>query len=125
MAFFIARTLQKSETAARQLFKLDGYNKYGLYHDDLIGGYNNTVNPRVAEAYRRLLIDKPEEHDQRVYRALRATQLKIQKKVLPEEQWTTYEEDMTKGRYLTPYLDQLDREEQEKKEFMLLDWSSY
>lgn len=122
MAYLIPRLLsQRSESMARALFKSDGYNKYGLYHDDLIGGYNNTINPRVAEAYRRLLLDKPEEHDKRVFRGVRATQLKIQKKFLPEDQWVTYEEDITKGRYLQPYLEQLEREDQEKKQFMLLD----
>uniref|UniRef100_A0A6G1SCT4 Cytochrome b-c1 complex subunit 7 n=1 Tax=Aceria tosichella TaxID=561515 RepID=A0A6G1SCT4_9ACAR len=118
MAYLIPRILsQRSETAARQLFKMNGYNRYGFYHDDLIGGYNNTINPTVAEAYRRLLIDKPEEHDQRVYRALRASQLKIRKEILPEDQWTTYEEDMTKGRYLQPYLRQIEEEEREKARF--------
>lgn len=122
MAFLIPRLLkQRSETAARHFFKMDGYNKYGLYHDDLIGGYNNTVNPHVAEAYRRLLIDKPEEHDKRVYRALRANQLKIRKELLPEEEWVTFEEDITKGHYLQPYLQQIAAEDKEKKEFMALD----
>lgn len=122
MAYLIPKLLSKrSEAAARYFFKADGYNKYGLYHDDLIGGYNNTVQPMVAEAYRRLLIDQPDLHDQRVYRGLRATQLKIQKKFLPEEERPTFEEDMTKGRYLQPYLEQLHREEQEKKEFEALD----
>lgn len=122
MAFSIPRLLsQRSETAARTIFKLDGYNKYGLYHDDLIGGYNNTNNPKVAEAYRRLLIDKPEQHDLRVFRALRATQLKIQKKLLPESEWVSYEEDQSKGRYLQPYLAQIDKEEKEKRDFLLLD----
>lgn len=122
MAYLIPRLLkQRSEAAARHFFKMDAYCKYGLYHDDLIGGYNNTVNPTVAEAYRRLLIDKPEEHDQRVYRGLRASQLKIQKKLLPEEEWVTFEEDITKGRYLQPYLEQIAKEEKEKKDFMMLD----
>lgn len=122
MAYLIPRLLkQRSEAAARHFFKMDAYNKYGLYHDDLIGGYNNKVNPTVAEAYRRLLIDKPDEHDRRIYRALRASQLKIQKKLLPEEEWVTFEEDMTKGRYLQPYLEQIAKEEKEKKDFMLLD----
>lgn len=117
MAHLIAKLLkQRSETAARHFFKMDGYNQYGLYHDDLIGGYNNTVNPTVAEAYRRLLIDKPDLHDQRVFRGLRAFQLKIEKKILPQEQWTTFEEDMTKGRYLQPYLEQIHKEDKEKKE---------
>jgi hypothetical protein len=115
MAFLIPRILsQRSETAARHFFKMNGYNKYGLYHDDLIGGYNNTINPNVAEAYRRLMIDKPEEHDLRVYRALRANQLKIRKEILPEEEWTTFEEDVSKGRYLQPYLRQIEEEEREK-----------
>jgi hypothetical protein len=118
MAFLIPRILcQRSEAAARHFFKMNAYNKYGLYHDDLIGGYNNTINPKVTEAYRRLLIDKPEEHDQRVYRALRASQLKIRKDILPEEEWTTFEEDITKGRYLQPYLRQIEEEEREKAEF--------
>lgn len=122
MAFLIPRLISKrSESAARYFFKADGYNKYGLYHDDLIGGYNNTVNPTVAEAYRRLLLDKPDEHDKRVYRALRANQLKIRKEILPESEWPTFEEDMTKGRYLQPYLRQIEEEEREKKEFLLLD----
>lgn len=118
MAYLIPRVLsQRSETAARTLFKLNGYNRYGLYHDDLIGGYNNTINPNVAEAYRRLLIDKPEEHDQRIYRALRASQLKIRKEFLPEDQWTTFEEDLTKGRYLQPYLKQIEEEDREKAQW--------
>lgn len=124
MAYLIGRLLkQRSEVAARHYFKMDGYNKYGLYHDDLIGGYNNTVNPTVAEAYRRLLLDKPDLHDQRVYRGLRASQLKIQKKLLPKEEWVTFEEDMTKGRYLQPYLEQLEREDQEKQYHIKLDIS--
>lgn len=122
MSFLIPRLLsERSEAAARHFFKMNGYNKYGLYHDDLIGGYNNTVNPNVAEAYRRLLIDKPEQHDLRVFRGLRANQLKIQKKLLPKEEWVTFEEDQTKGRYLQPYLEQIDREDKEKRDFALLE----
>lgn len=118
MAHLVTKILsQRSETAARHFFKVNAYNKYGFYHDDLIGGYNNTIAPNVAEAYRRLLIDKPEEHDQRVFRALRASQLKIRKEILPEDQWTTFEEDMTKGRYLQPYLRQIEEEEREKARF--------
>lgn len=118
MAFLIPKLLkQRSEGAAKYFFKWDGYNKYGLYHDDLIGSYNNTINPTVAEAYRRLLIDRPDLHDQRIFRAVRATQLKIQKKILPESEWPSYEEDVTKGRYLQPYLAQIAAEDREQKEF--------
>lgn len=120
MSYLISRILkQRSEVAARHFFKMDGYNRYGLYHDDLIGGYYNEQNPTVAEAYRRLLIDKPEEHDRRIYRALRASQLKIRKEFLPEDQWTTFEEDVEKGYYLQPYLRQIENEDKEKKEFFL------
>lgn len=116
MALFLRKFLSaRSEGAAKHFFLVDGYRKYGLYHDDLLGGYNNTMVPTVAEAYRRLMIDKPEMHDARVYRAIRATQLKIQKKFLPETEWTTFEEDQTKGRYLQPYLKQIEQEIQEKQ----------
>lgn len=122
MSYLIPRLVkQRSETLARVLFNRDGYNKYGLYHDDLIGGYYNVNNPTVAEAYRRLLLDKPDEHDKRVYRGLRASQLKIRKEVLPKEQWVSFEEDQEKGHYLKPYLEQIAKEDQEKKDFMLLD----
>lgn len=122
MAYLISKLLkQRSETAAKHFFRMDAYCQYGLYHDDLIGGYNNTNNPTVAEAYRRLLLDKPDLHDQRVFRGLRATQLKIQKKLLPKEEWVTFEEDMTKGRYLQPYLEQIAKEDKEKRDFALLD----
>lgn len=116
MSFLIQRILSsRSEGAARHFFNVNGYNKYGFYHDDLIGGYNQTVKPNVAEAYRRLAIDDPEAHDRRVFRAIRASQLKIQKKILPESEWITFEEDQEKGYYLRPYLEQIEREEKEKK----------
>lgn len=121
MAYALSQLLKKSDSMARTLYKLDGYCKYGFYHDDLIGGYNTDVNPKVSEAYRRMAIDNPEAHDQRVYRSLRATQLKIQKKILPREQWTTYEDDITKGRYLQPYLQQIEKEEREKAEIAMME----
>jgi len=119
MAYLIPRLLkQRSEGLARQIFKTDGYNRYGLYHDDIIGGCYNNVDPAVAEAQRRLIIDQPDLHDQRVYRSLRANQLYIQKKTLPQEEWVSFEEDMTKGRYLQPYLAQIAQEEEERKAIM-------
>lgn len=63
------------------------------------------------------MIDQPELHDERCFRGVRATQLKIQKDVLPEDQWVTYEEDMTKGRYLQTYLEQINQEMKEKAEW--------
>lgn len=115
MSYALTKLLSRSETIARTLFKIQGYNKFGLYHDDLIEGCNETINPEVTEAYRRMLLEHPEMHDQRVFRALRAFQLNLQKKHLPEDQWISYEEDQTKGRYLTKYLQQIREEQQERK----------
>lgn len=53
-------------------------------HDDVI-----YETPDVKEALRRL---PPEVIDQRNYRILKALQLSGQKRILPKEQWTKYEE---------------------------------
>lgn len=119
MAHFLRKFLSaRSEGAARHFFNVNGYYKYGLYHDDLLGGYNNTVVPEVNEAYRRLLLDRPDMHDARVFRGIRATQLKVQKKFLPPEEWVTFEEDQEKGHYLQSYLDQIEKEKLEKKKII-------
>lgn len=119
MSFFIQKILSsRSEGAAKHFFKVNAYNKFGLYHDDLVGGYNQTVKPNVAEAYRRIAIDNPKLHDERCYRSIRATQLRINKKILPESEWVTFEEDQEKGYYLKPYLEQIEREEKEKKRIL-------
>lgn len=87
------------------------YQRYGLYYDD-IREYD--FCPEVKEAVRRLPSDV---YDQRNYRLLRASQLDINKEYLPKEQWVTYEENQTKGRYLEPYVQQVLSEWKEK-----LDW---
>lgn len=115
MAFLVSKLLKKNEVIARGMFRLEAYNKYGLYHDDLLGGYNNTVNPVISEAYRRIQIADPDLHDQRVFRGVRACQVQISKNFLPEDQWTTWEEDQTKGRYLKKYVEQIEKELEEKK----------
>ena len=55
--------------------------------------------------------------DERAFRLQRAMQCSVQKTVLPKDQWPTYEEDREKGRYLTPYLDEVVRERKEKEEW--------
>ncbi|KAL1447523.1 hypothetical protein WDU94_000003 [Cyamophila willieti] len=87
-------------------WEYSGFRKYGLYYDDLA---NET--PLVLEALRRL----PEHiRNERHFRQLRATQLNIQKSVLPKDQWTKYEDD---SRYLKPYLEQVQKEFAEKEEW--------
>ncbi|KAL0103397.1 hypothetical protein PUN28_017574 [Cardiocondyla obscurior] len=85
-------------------YNASGFNKYGLWRDDLLH-----ENKDVEEALRRL----PQEIvDQRNFRIIRAAQLDCNKRLLPEEQWTKYEEDV---RYLKPYLDEVIKEREEKE----------
>lgn len=69
-------------------------------------------NPEVAEAVRRLPKDL---YDARVYRGLRAGQLEIEKRYLPKEEWTKYEDPM--HWYLWPYIDEVLAEWKEKNEW--------
>lgn len=87
------------------LFKKMGYNKYGLYRDDLF-----YETPEVTEAVKRL----PQEvYDARVYRIQRAFQLSLTQSILPEKEWTKFEDDQ-KNHYLEPYLNEVEREVKEK-----------
>lgn len=52
---------------------------------------------------------------------MRASQLGFLKIHLPKEKWVTYEEDL-KYRYLTPYLDEVETEQAEIKEFDYTDY---
>jgi ubiquinol-cytochrome c reductase subunit 7 len=42
-------------------------------------------------------------------------QLSIMKQILPKEEWVQWEDDITKGRYLQPYLDEVIAERTEKE----------
>ncbi|KYQ47783.1 Cytochrome b-c1 complex subunit 7, partial [Trachymyrmex zeteki] len=78
----------------------------GLMANDLL---NDAIHSDVAEALRRL----PQEIiDQRNFRLVRAQQLSACHRILPKEQWTKYEEDVE---YLRPYLDEVQKEIEEKK----------
>jgi len=92
-------------------FNLEGYNKYGLYHDDLV----EPESPLTKEAIRRL---PAEEYDAHVFRVVRASQLEITKSFVPPEERPTYEEDQTKGRFLQPYLKEIEAEKKEKEQWM-------
>ncbi|KAG6798955.1 cytochrome b-c1 complex subunit 7-like [Apis mellifera caucasica] len=90
-------------------FNLAGYNKFGLYSDDII--YHDS--PVVKEALRRL---PKEVLDARNFRSIRAAQLDFLKMNLPKEKWITYEQDIN-YRYLQPYIIEIVMEKQEVNEF--------
>ncbi|GIY62625.1 cytochrome b-c1 complex subunit 7 [Caerostris darwini] len=87
-------------------FKHMGYNKYGLYRDDLF-----YETPEVKEAIRRLPQDI---QDARVYRIQRAFQLSLTQTILPENEWTKFEDDQ-KNQYLWPFLEEVKKEVKEQK----------
>ncbi|XP_066601010.1 uncharacterized protein [Prorops nasuta] len=101
---------------ARMAFNYSGYNRYGLYTDDVIS--HDFIF--IKEALRRLPID---DLDKRNYRMIRAMQLNYNKIMLPEEEWITYEQDVA-YRYLTPYLEEVRAEYQEIYNFGCPNYSS-
>ncbi|EFN85190.1 Cytochrome b-c1 complex subunit 7 [Harpegnathos saltator] len=90
-------------------FQLSGYNKYGLYTHDVI----DYTNPVVREALRRLPQDIL---DVRNFRIIRAMQLDFLKRLLPEEKWVTYEQDL-EYRYLDLYMKEIEAERAEIQKF--------
>lgn len=90
----------------RWFFNKSGYNKYGLYRDDLL-----YETPEVKEAIRRL---PPDVYDARMYRIIRAHQLSLTHTVLPKEEWTKFEDDEN-YRYLKPLLEEVEKEKKERE----------
>merc|ERR1711997_218814 len=88
-------------------FNLQGFNQYGLLHDDVL---NETEI--VKEAISRL---PPQMQDERSFRIQKALQCCIVKEVLPKDQWSTWEEHKEKGCYLQPYIDEVIKEIEEKE----------
>ncbi|XP_015604047.1 cytochrome b-c1 complex subunit 7-like [Cephus cinctus] len=97
------------ETLRRIAFNTSGYNRYGLYSDDVI----NENMPMVKTALSRLPADI---RDARSYRIIRAMHLDTFKIFLPEEKWITYEQDRA-YRYLRPYLEEAIAEKEEMHNF--------
>lgn len=65
----------------------------------------------VTEAIRRL----PDNlYDERMFRITRALHLSTKKEILPKPEWVTFEQDV---KYLTPYVEEVERELQEKREW--------
>lgn len=95
-------SLHNSQTYPYRFYS--SYYLTGLQHDDL---YNET--PDVKEALRRL---PPKLYDERQFRIVRALHLSMQHDILPNEQWTKWEEDV---KYLQPYLEEVIRERKERE----------
>ncbi|KAK3942243.1 cytochrome b-c1 complex subunit 7 [Diplogelasinospora grovesii] len=81
-----------------------GYRQLGLRADDLISEEDETV----LLALKRL--PASERYD-RIFRIRRATQLSIQHKLLPKNEWTKTEDDVP---YLAPLIEQLEAEQKER-----------
>ncbi|OAD61262.1 Cytochrome b-c1 complex subunit 7 [Eufriesea mexicana] len=98
-------------------FNLTGFNKYGLYSDDVLY-YDHVV---TMEAVRRLPKDVL---DARNFRITRAIQLDFLKIYLPKEKWITYEQDL-EYRYLRPYIEEIVMERMEIYEFGCTNYSDH
>ncbi|XP_033307706.1 cytochrome b-c1 complex subunit 7-like isoform X2 [Bombus bifarius] len=103
MASMVRYIIQKYPNIQKWAYNASGFNKYGLYKDDLL--WEDEV---VLEALRRL---PPHLVEERNFRIIRATQLDVEHKILPKEQWTKWEEDVE---YLTPYVEEVKREQAER-----------
>jgi ubiquinol-cytochrome c reductase subunit 7 len=68
----------------------------------------------MKEAIRRL---PAYLQDERAFRISRALDLNVKKDVLPKQQWVTFDDDVTKGRYLQPYLTEVNKEIAELQEW--------
>ncbi|XP_077549061.1 cytochrome b-c1 complex subunit 7-like [Haemaphysalis longicornis] len=100
------KTVTAVNSWSKFMFKTSKYYQYGLLKCDL---YRD--EPVTLEAVRRL----PKKiQDERNYRILRAVQCNIAHSILPESQWTKYEDDVP---YLDPYIAEVEKEEAEKKEW--------
>ncbi|XP_015784637.1 cytochrome b-c1 complex subunit 7 [Tetranychus urticae] len=99
-------------TLGRLMFKLNEYCKFGLYHDDVYPDEEHEAVTR--EAVRRL---PSEIYHARNFRHIQAMQLDIQKEYLPENQWTSYEDDLKNGRYLQPYIKEVTAELKEREDW--------
>ncbi|XP_075995459.1 cytochrome b-c1 complex subunit 7 [Genypterus blacodes] len=88
-------------------YNLCGFNQLGLMRDDTI-----EENADVKEALRRI----PENmYYDRMFRIKRALDLSMKMQILPKTEWTKYDEDVL---YLTPYVNEVIREREEREEWM-------
>ncbi|CAF0753245.1 unnamed protein product [Didymodactylos carnosus] len=96
------------ESYAKFKYYQTSHHKYGLLeHDRMWDG-----DKKVSEAVRRLRISEPEVYDERGFRISRSINFDLKKMYLPQDEWTTYENDVP---YLQPFLDEIEREQAETK----------
>jgi len=88
-------------------FYMNGYNQFGLYYHDIW-----REDAPILEAVRRM---PKEAQDARHLRLHRAIMTDTRREILPMSEWTTYEDNLENGSYLTPYLEQLKKEQKEMK----------
>ncbi|CAG8729047.1 20852_t:CDS:2 [Dentiscutata erythropus] len=84
-----------------------GYRQLGLRYDDI----SSDDGDITKEALKRI---SPKEQDLRTYRIRNAFQLSLQHDILPKEKWTKPEDDV---RYLSPHIDEVVKEEEEREAF--------
>ncbi|PCH38359.1 cytochrome bd ubiquinol oxidase subunit [Wolfiporia cocos MD-104 SS10] len=84
---------------------LSGWRRVGYKYDDLIP----EERPDVERALSRLT---PREAYDRQFRLKRASHCSVLHDILPKDQWTKPEEDV---RYLTPHIENVEKEEQERR----------
>jgi len=87
-------------------FFLCGYNQVGLYKHDLMREDDN-----VKEALQRLPKEVVDAREARLHRFIN---LDMEKNILPYSEWTTYEDQLENGFYLTEVLEEVAREDKEK-----------
>ncbi|KAF8242223.1 ubiquinol-cytochrome c reductase complex 14 kDa protein [Wilcoxina mikolae CBS 423.85] len=92
---------------ADKYLDLAGYRKVGLVYDDLIAEENDVVQKALKRLPPRLVYD-------RMFRQRRAMQCSLAHQILPLEEQTKPEEDI---HYLRPYIEEVQREFAERKEF--------
>ncbi|CAA7267655.1 unnamed protein product [Cyclocybe aegerita] len=103
-----SRTLSKWITpVANWYVNAAGYRKYGFKYDDILV----EENPTVQRALTRLT---PREKYDRAYRLKRASQASVLHAPLPKELWITEAEDV---RYLRPHVEEVAKEEEERKKW--------
>jgi len=88
-------------------FNLQGFNQYGLLHDDVL--HETEI---VTKAISRLA---PQIQDERAFRISRAMQCCVTKGVLPKDQWSTWQDHKERGTYLQAYIDEIVKEEAEQQ----------
>ncbi|KAL3287423.1 hypothetical protein HHI36_001895 [Cryptolaemus montrouzieri] len=96
-----------SSALQRFCYNISGFNKYGLWRDDLLDEDNSDVKEALKRLDEKLV-------DERNFRILRAVQLSLQKDILPKANWTKLEDDKL---YLTPLVEEVKKEREERDQW--------